>query len=123
MMPLEITANLRSLFFTMFGGPEKMDCWLSQGADALAQGSPAPLHLVKAFQAFPNIREVSQNPREALDFLLDRLHELHVWDYRLERQGDALRVFDEILGCLLEEAPAESLETIRARYGANLKEG
>jgi hypothetical protein len=118
-IPDETAANMRSLFFSMFGGPDKLDCWLNDSADELASmglALPAALALPLPLQT------LVLRPREVLDTLLDKLHGLKVWEYDLKRERGLIKVYDRASGHLVEEAGIELLPVLRAKYGDNLRE-
>lgn len=122
---------MRSIFFTLFGSPAKLDCWLTRMADELADsGNPKvrPVSLdatviPAAFQSWMH------RPREVVDLLLERLHDFSVWGYtvRIARQEGIFKagVFDQASGHLVEEA--ESLDegglaqSLMEKYGPNVE--
>ena len=118
-IPEDAAANMRSLFFSMFGGPDRLDCWLNETADELASTGPA---LPTAFVLPLPMQTLALKPREVLDTLLDKLHGLKVWEYDLKRENGLVRVYDRTSGHLVEEADLELLPVLRAKYGDNLRE-
>jgi hypothetical protein len=117
-IPDDAAANMRSLFFSMFGGPDQLDCWLNRSADDLASMGPAPA----AFALPLPLQNLVMRPREVLDTLLDKLHALKVWEYDLKREQGLAKVYDRTSGHLVEEAGLELLPVLRAKYGDNLRE-
>jgi hypothetical protein len=131
LLPPEALEGLRALFFTLFGSPAKLDCWLTRMADELADaGNPAvrPVSLdaaviPTAFQAWMH------RPREVVDLLLERLHDFSVWGYTVEimRRGEVFeaRVLDQASGHLVEEAespePDNLVQLLMEKYGPNVE--
>jgi hypothetical protein len=131
LLPPEAVAGLRSIFFTLFGSPAKLDCWLTRMADDLADaGNPSvrPVSLdasviPAAFQAWMH------RPREVVDLLLERLHDFSVWGYtvKITGQGGILkaRVLDQSSGHLVEEAenpdPENLARSLKEKYGPNVE--
>ncbi|MBW1953716.1 MAG: hypothetical protein JRI66_11660, partial [Deltaproteobacteria bacterium] len=60
------------------------------------------------------------SPREMVDAILDRFHELRLWDYELRRVNGTCQVYDPVSGHLLEETA--DLEIVKRKYGNALKE-
>jgi len=118
-VPDEAAANMRSLFFSMFGGPDRLDCWLNDTADELATAGPE----MPAAMVLPlPLQTLALKPREVLDTLLDKLHGLKVWEYDLKKEQGLAKVYDRTSGHLVEEAGLELLPVLRAKYGDNLRE-
>lgn len=117
-IPEDIAANLRSLFFSLFGGPDKLDCWLNRSADELASMGPVPTAIALSLP----MQTLALHPKEVLDTLLEKLHDLKVWEYDLKIEPGLLRVYDRTSGHLVEEADIDLLPVLRAKYGDNIKE-
>ena len=117
-IPDDAAADMRSLFFSMFGGPDKLDCWLNRSADELAAMGPVPAALALPLP----MQTIVMKPKEMLDMLLDNLHDLRVWEYELRKNGEVARVYDLTSGHLLEEADLELLPALQEKYGDNLRE-
>jgi hypothetical protein len=131
LLPPEALEGLRSIFFTLFGSPAKLDCWLTRMADELADaGNPAvrPVSLdattiPMAFQAWMH------RPREVVDLLLERLHDFSVWGYivKIMQTGTicTARVFDQASGHLVEEEEGTDAEvlaqSLKEKYGPNVE--
>jgi len=131
LLPPEALEGMRSIFFTLFGSPAKLDCWLTRMADELADaGNPAvrtvsldATVIPAAFQAWMH------RPREVVDLLLERLHDFSVWGYavRIIGQGKSfkVRVFDQASGHLVEEVEGPDLESLaqslKEKYGPNVE--
>jgi hypothetical protein len=107
------------LIGALFGGLEKLDCWLTKAADQLAdreKAKPAtlPVTLPEKFQ------ELMRRPKEAIDGLLEKLHELHTWEYGVRVQGGLARVTDNLTGHVVEAVPVNSTDEIQGlveKYG------
>ena len=131
LLPPEALEGLRAIFFTLFGSPAKLDCWLTRMADELADaGNPAvrPVSLDTgvipvAFQSWMH------RPREVVDLLLERLHDFSVWGYtvKIMQTGTTCtaRVFDQNSGHLVEEAegpePDSLAHSLKEKYGPNVE--
>lgn len=106
----------------LFGGPEKLDCWLTRAADQLADPNLAkPVVLVSAQEA---LRGLVNRPKEALELMLARLDHLGIWGYTI-KVGDGLAtVCDDLSGHVLEMVAIAGWPQINAladRYGQNVK--
>jgi len=131
LLPPEALEGLRSIFFTLFGSPAKLDCWLTRMADELARtGNPLvrPVSLdatviPAAFQAWMH------RPREVVDLLLERLHDFSVWGYTVKIMQTettyTARVFDRDSGHLVEEVEGLYQEklacSLKEKYGPNVE--
>ena len=119
MIPDDIAANIRSMFFSMFGGPDRLDCWISQGADEMASMGEE----MSVAQVLPMpMQNLVLKPKEVMDTLIDKLHALKVWEYCLKTNGERVKVYDLTSGHLLEEADLELLPALQEKYGDNLRE-
>jgi len=103
----------------LFGGREKLDCWLTKTADQLAdleKAKPAALPV-----AIPeSFRDLMRRPREVIDGLLEKLHELHTWGYVVRVQGGLAEVTDDLTGHMVEVVPVNSPDEIQdlvEKYG------
>jgi hypothetical protein len=108
----QAAAEIRSLFFSLFGGAERLDCIVTQGADELAKGGVIP----PLFNLPLQVQALASRPQELLDVLLDQLHDLGVWEYRLEWDEESVRVFDAVSGHLIEEGDAGALSHLQSKY-------
>ncbi len=131
LLPPEALEGMRSIFFTLFGSPAKLDCWLTRMADELADArNPAvrPVSLDAgvipvAFQSW------MQRPREVVDLLLERLHDFSVWGYtvKIMRRGKVFqaRVLDQASGHMVEEVegpdPERLASSLKEKYGPNVE--
>jgi len=131
LLPPDAVAGLRSIFFSLFGSPAKLDCWLTRMADELADtGNPKarPVSLdatviPAAFQAWMH------RPREVVDLLLERLHDFSVWGYTVKIMQTettyTARVFDQNSGHLVEETegpePESLAHSLKEKYGPNVE--
>jgi hypothetical protein len=131
LLPPEALEGMRSIFFTLFGSPAKLDCWLTRMADELADAGNSAVRPVSldatvipaAFQAWMH------RPREVVDLLLDRLHDFSVWGYtvKIGRQGGIFkaRVFDQASSHLAEEVEGPDPEnlafSLKEKYGPSVE--
>jgi len=108
-----------NLIAVLFGGPEKLDCWLTKTADQLTdpeKTKPAtlPVTLPEKFQ------ELMRRPREVIDGLLEKLHELNTWGYGVRVQGGLAEVTDDLTGHMIEVVPVNSpveIQELVKKYG------
>jgi hypothetical protein len=112
-----------SLITTFFGGPEKLDCWLTRTADQLADpamAKPTPLPIAIPEQ----IREWMLRPFEVLDGLLEKLEGLRTWSYTISVQKGLAMVTDNLTNHILEVIPMAEESEIRPlfeKYGPNVE--
>jgi len=114
--------DAEQLVGVLFGGPEKLDCWLTKAADQLMDPNLAkPVVLPSVPQT---LRELVNRPQEALDLMLVRLDDLGIWGYTV-KVGDGLAsVTDDLTGHLLEVVEIREWPQINAladKYGQNVK--
>ncbi len=107
------------LIAALFGGREKLDCWLTKAADQLAdpeKAKPAALPV-----AIPqNFQALMRRPWEVIDGLLEKLHELNTWGYGVRVQGGLAEVTDDLTGHVVETVPVNTPEEVQAlaeKYG------
>lgn len=117
-LPPEMVEWLRGIFFTLFGGPAKLDCWLTEVADRMAdpaQAAPIPLSLALPAEA----AAVMHRPREVVDLLLSHLEKVCVWSYTIRRPTFSrwVEVIDDATGHLVELAPVNEVDALVAKYG------
>jgi len=131
LLPPETAAGIRSIFFSLFGGPAQLDAWLTGIADALADAGnprtrPLPLPMADIPMAF---QSWMHRPGEVVDMLLERLHDLSVWGYTVQifRRGEGFQgmVSDQTSGHLMEAAEGSEIEgltqSLAEKYGPNLE--
>ena len=131
LLPPETAAGIRSIFFSLFGGPDQLDLWLTRIADALADiGNPGtrllPLPMANIPMAW---QSWMHRPGEVVDMLLERLHDLSVWGYTVKiirrGQGFQAMVSDQTSGHLMEAAESSDLDSLiqslAEKYGPNLE--
>ena len=100
------------LIAALFGGREKLDCWLTIAADQLADpenAKPAtlPVTLPEKFQ------ELMRRPREAIDGLLEKLDDLGTWRYTIRVRDGLATVTDDLTDHIIETMPVNNPEEIR----------
>jgi len=131
LLPPEAMEGIRSIFFTLFGSPAKLDCWLTRIADELADaGNPLVRPVSLDATVIPAAFQVwMHRPREVVDLLLERLHDFSVWGYTVNIAGQGgifkARVFDRDSGHLVEEAEGPESEnlvhSLKEKYGPNVE--
>jgi len=131
LLPPETAAAIRSIFFSLFGGPAQLDAWLTGIADALADaGNPRTRPLPVTMADIPVAwQSWMHRPGEVVDMLLERLHDLSVWGYTVKivrrEEGWRVSVIDQLSGHVLEEAADSDLESLTQslaeKYGSNLE--
>ena len=110
-----------SLIAVLFGGREQLDCWLSKTADQLADPEIAKPAAIPGTMIPESFQALMLRPREVIDGLLERLQELHTWDYTVRVQGGLATVIDDLTGHVAETMPVSSPEEIKElvkRYGS-----
>jgi hypothetical protein len=120
--------DIRTIFCSLFGGPAKLDLWLTGIADELADPQnprvrPLPLANIPLF-----FQTWMHRPREVVDALLEQLHDLSVWAYTvtITGSGDCARalVIDQTSGHLLEEVGGRTeriIQVMTEKYRPNVK--
>jgi hypothetical protein len=117
----EMVAGMRTLFFSMFGGPQNLDCWMTRMADAMASPQSAPVSLSLVPEHF---RAWMSRPSEVIDHLLEQMHSLWTWKYCIRSaQDDGYEVIDELTGHVLETVSGgpEVVQSLAAKYGPNVE--
>jgi len=115
----EMVAGMRMVFFSMFGGPQNLDCWLTGMADALVSSGPAPVPLDLVPEHF---RGWMSRPFEVIDHLLEQMHSLWTWKYLIRGAPDGgYEVVDETTGHVVETVIGgpEVVQSLAAKYGPN----
>jgi hypothetical protein len=119
MMELEA----EKLVVLLFGGREKLDCWITRAADWLTDPDKAkPVFLPVTLPR--NYIELLHRPREALDLMLEKLEDLGVWGYTISVQDGQATVTDDLTGHVLEAAPIvewPQIHDLAQKYGQNVK--
>jgi len=110
------------LVAALFGGLEKLDCFITGAADQLADPNLAkPV----TFMSLPHgLRELVDRPKEALDLMLEKLDDLGVWSYSIKVKDGLATVTDDLTGHVLETARINEWPQIHAladKYGQNVK--
>ena len=107
----------------LFGGREKLDCWLTKAADWMtdpekAKPSFLPISLPRNYQ------QLVYRPREALDTMMEKLDDLGVWGYTISVQDGQAVVTDDFTGHVLETASIAEwpqIHDLAQKYGQNVK--
>ena len=130
-IPPELMERVRGMFLTLFGGKEKLDCWLTRIADELADaGNPA----IRPIKLDPSLipeefQSVMHRPKEVFDLIAGKLDSLSVFGYtaKIIKQSETSLaiVLDQASGHVIEEAAGPELDSlIRSlveKYGHNLE--
>jgi hypothetical protein len=117
----EMVSGMRNLFFSMFGGPENLDCWMTGMADALVSPQPAPVPLDMVPVHF---RAWMARPSEVIDHLLEQMHSLWTWKYLIRgAQEGGYEVIDETTGHVVETIAGkpEVVQSLTAKYGPHVE--
>ena len=128
-VPPELMQQVRSMFVALFGGKEKLDYWLTEIADELANPddpSVRPLKLDPALVPM-EVQALMYKPKEVVDMLIESTENLLVFEYRTEIKkvaGGFLAItFDQLTGHTIEEIEGPDQDIlIRAmmeKYGHN----
>jgi len=115
--------NHESLIAVLFGGREKLDCWLSKTADQLANPEIATPAAIPGTMIPESFQALMLRPREVIDGLLSKLHELHTWGYAVRVQGGLATVIDDLTGHVLETREINGepeIEALKEKYGPNV---
>ena len=130
-IPPELMGRVRGMFSALFGGKEKLDCWLTRIADELADaGNPA----IRPIRLDPSLipeefQSVMHRPKEVVDLIVEKLDSLSVFGYtaKIIKQGKAslATVSDQASGHVIEEAagpePDSLIRSLVEKYGQNLE--
>ena len=130
-IPPELMERVRGMFLTLFGGKEKLDCWLTRISDELANAdNPAnrPIRLDPSLIP-EEFQSVMHRPKEVVDLIAEKLESLSVFGYtaKIIKQGEASLaiVLDQASGHVIEETAGPELDSlIRSlveKYGPNLE--
>lgn len=117
------------MFVALFGGKEKLDYWLTEIADELANPddpSVRPLKLDSALVPM-DIQALMYKPKEVVDMLIESTDNLGVFEYRTEVKkvtGGFLAItFDQLTGHVIEEmeGPDQDIlvRSMMEKYGHN----
>ncbi|MBU4355401.1 MAG: hypothetical protein KJ822_08625 [Proteobacteria bacterium] len=128
-VPPELMQQVRSMFVALFGGKEKLDYWLTEIADELANPddpSVRPLKLDSALVPM-DIQALMYKPKEVVDMLIESTDNLGVFEYRTEVKkvtGGFLAItFDQLTGHIIEEmeGPDQDIlvRSMIKKYGHN----
>ncbi|MBU4448836.1 MAG: hypothetical protein KKD99_09630 [Proteobacteria bacterium] len=128
-VPPELMQQVRSMFVALFGGKEKLDYWLTEIADELANPddpSVRPLKLDPALVPM-DIQALMYKPKEVVDMLIESTDNLGVFEYRTEVKkvtGGFLAItFDQLTGHIIEEMEGPDhdilVRSMIKKYGHN----
>jgi hypothetical protein len=130
-IPPELMGQMRGIFLGMFGGPEKLDCWLTTTAEELADTrNPKLRPLALDPKVIPaQFQSLMHHPHEVVDIILEQFDALLIFEYRariVQYNGAFLSIVsDKLNGHVIEEKagpdPDSLTCSIREKYGANLE--
>ncbi len=110
------------LVAALFGGLEKLDCFITGAADRLAESDLAK---PAVFLPIPQgLKGLVDRPREALDLMLEKLDDLGVWGYTIRVKDRVATVTDDLTGHVVETAHIDEwpqIHVLAAKYGRNVK--
>lgn len=114
-MNTEDLDRVRHALFSLHGGVEKFDQWLTCTADRLVKEKEIPAVMLASF---PNLPELPK-PNGMVDFILEQLEAIGIWGYRIKREASALEVTELIYNHVIETIPysEENLQSLFAKYG------
>jgi len=114
----QATVNPGQVFFLMFGGPEKFDCWLSRIADEAVDPRKTQAPNLPPGLVPPQFADLMHRPLEVVDFILDNLERLGVWQYEVRTEGQECLVIDQITGHIIESLAMGPgvLEQLETKY-------
>ena len=130
-VPPELMQQVRSMFVALFGGKEKLDYWLTEIADELANPddpSVRPLKLDPALVPM-EVQALMYKPKEVVDMLIENSEAFALFGYSTkitELAGGFLAITsDQATGHIIEEAagpePESLIRSLVEKYGQNLE--
>lgn len=130
-IPPELMAQVRGMFLGMFGGIEKLDCWLTITADELADTHNPELRPIALDPSIipAQFQSLMHRPHEVVDIILEQLDVLSIFEYQariIEHNGSfKFIVLDKLSGHIIEEKEGldqDSLtRSMTEKYGSNLE--
>jgi hypothetical protein len=103
--------QMQGMFFTMFGGAEKFDCWLTQMSETLANINDPQVQPIKLDEKMfpPMIQGLMYKPHEVIDTFLELLERSNAWEYQIKTNRTSAQVIDVLSGHIIEEGNAVEL--------------
>ena len=130
-IPPELMERVRGMFLTLFGGKEKLDCWLTRIADELADADNPAIRPIRLDSSLipEEFQSVMHRPKEVVDLIAQRLDSLSVFGYtaKIIKLGEVYLVImsDQASGHVIEEAagpePDNLIRSLVEKYGHNLE--
>lgn len=130
-MAPELMAQMRGMFLGMFGGPEKLDCWLTTTAEELADPHNPELRPIALDRSMipEQFQALMHRPREVVDTILEKLEVLLIFEYqaRIVECAGAFKfiVLDKVSGHSIEEMegldPDNLIHSLMEKYGSSLE--
>jgi|WetSurMetagenome_2_1015567.scaffolds.fasta_scaffold983239_2 hypothetical protein len=118
-IPEEVIEQVRATVFAMYGGPERLDCWLTQIADMMATPDKVPPCSISLSMIPPEYQSWINHPYEVVDEIMDRMETFQLWRFRLEKRNGEAIVIDLHNGHVVESCPSNpfSLKSLATKYG------
>jgi hypothetical protein len=103
--------SMQSVLFSMFGGIEKFDCWLTQIAETLADVNNPRVKPIKLDEKMfpPMVQGLMRRPHEVVDGFLEMLEGINTWEYKIKGNGGLSQVIDMVSGHVIEEGNESEL--------------
>ena len=130
-IPPELMERVRGMFLTLFGGKEKLDCWLTRIADELADADNPAIRPIRIDPSLvpEEFQSVMHRPKEVVDLIVEKLDSLSVFGYtaKVIEQGEtSLAIVSDLAsGHVIEEAagtdPDNLIHSLVEKYGPNLE--
>lgn len=115
----ELAQVVRDAIFAMHGGPIKFDLWLTDIADRVANPDAPGVRMPEAYSYIcKHAHGIMSNPRSVVDYLLETLHDVGVWEYPIQNGDGILKVMDPVSGHVIEVlvSTPENLKSLSKKY-------
>lgn len=130
-VPPAFIPHIRGVFLAFLGGREKLDCWLNEIADELADPENLSVQPIKIDpDIIPmNFQALMHRPKEVVDILIETTEGLAVFEYRTEVKkvaGGFLAITsDQQTGHIIEETAGPDYDNLSSyvmkKYGQNFE--
>lgn len=130
-IPPELITQMRGMFLGMFGGPEKLDCWLTTTAEELADIHNPELRPIALDPSMipAQFQDLMHRPHEVVDIILEKFDALSIFEYqaRIVKYNGAFKyiVLDKLSGHIIEEKEGPDSDNLTRfmmeKYGSNLE--
>jgi hypothetical protein len=121
-LPEEIKRRIGDTIFSLHGGQQGFDCWISKIADAMATAnSPGESEIARLGNLPDKIVAISRNPHEVVDTILSLVDRLNLFSYELRRSNGKVEVVDSFSGHIIEELQSDesNLQALAKKYEVN----